>query len=311
MRVGRWRRNLGLAALLLAGQDCSQDQHRIDVLCSTGLAPAVREIADRFEQNNPAARVELTVLPDLDAISQLRVGVGSIDLVAIADPALVEHFLDLQLGAEYSLLAGDEVVLATGRSDIWSTSREVAEWNLNWLSLIFDSNLSFASADPDRDSLGYFTKLSWKLAEIHYDRQGLYRRFLLHLATAERRLEGLRLVQELESGRIDLAFIFLSTALQRNLNHLRLPPEVSLGSAAHSDLYSRVFEQISGPEGEIALEISASPIRYAVALLEPEDAWARRFQDFLFSRESKSLLRAMGYRDVPLEVVRSKRSRSQ
>ena len=293
--------------LLLVGHACNQEQHSIRVLCSTSLAPAVQEIATRFEQNNPAARVELTVITDLQAIARLRAEKGIADLLAIADRTLAERLIELQLGREFSLLAGDEIVLATARNDLWNTPAKVADWTLNWIRLIFQSELSFASADPDRESLGYLTKLSWKLAEIHYNRQGVYQRFLLHVAEERGSWDTSLLLQAVEAGRIDLAFVFLSTALQRNLPHLRLPPEVSLGSATHTELYSRVFEQIPGGEGDREWEIAASPIRYAVALLTPEDRWARQFQEFLFSQESKSLLRAMGYRDVPLEVVRPKR----
>jgi len=298
---------LGLGMLLLLGQACNQEQHSIRVLCSTSLAPAVREIATRFEQNNPAARVELTVLTDLQAISRLRAEKGIADLLAIADRTLAERLIELQLGGEFSLLAGDEIVLATIRNDLWNTPAKVADWTLNWVHLIFQSGLSFASADPDRESLGYLTKLSWKLAEIHYNRQGLYQRFLLNLAAERGSWESLQLLQEVEAGRIDLAFVFLSTALQRNLPHLRFPPEVSLGSATYAELYSRVFEKLPGGEGEPEWEIAGNPIRYAVALMTPEDPWAGRFQEFLFSQESKSLLRAMGYREVPFEVVRPNR----
>lgn len=295
-----WKRVVVLAAIgLLAGR-CSEERQELVFFHSESLEAAAHEIGARFEENHPSVFILYRSAPDLELLQSVLSG-NKPDLIAVADGRLIGKLLIPQRCSDYSLIGGDEIVLATDRGDLWNSQHELSHWRENWIDLIFRSGLRFAIADPDRDSLGYYSRLAWKLAEIHYDRQGLYQSFLLHME--EPRAGPRELVAALRQGEVDLIFAYRSTAINSGLKYISLPPQVSLGAAAYAQDYGRVFESIQGPSSSFRGQITGQRIRYAFAPLNPVADWARRFLENLESLESLNLFRALGYADLPVEKV--------
>jgi molybdate/tungstate transport system substrate-binding protein len=199
------------------------------------------------------------------------------------------------------------MVLATAQPELFNRSSEaLANWQDDWYDLLFSQAYTYGISDPDRDPAGYYSHLLWKLAEMHYNRPGLYRRFTLRLDPRWIRPKSSELVALLETGNLDFAFLYKSSAIQNNLAYLTLPPQVSLGEAAYAEAYSRAFVRVGGRTRDSSMEIRGAPIQYGLAVILESNIWAQRFVEFLLSPESEKLYREMGYLTSPIRKISSK-----
>ena len=93
--------------------------------------------------------------------------------------------------------------------------------------------------------------------------------------------------------------------VQNHLGFVALPAEVSLAEDTYRDLYSRVSLQVVGGQPGSTIEMTGTPIRYGIALTNPDNPWAKRLLDFILSPEVQQLYPELGYLGVPvLEVHR-------
>lgn len=289
-----------LGCLLILGSGCRRRSETVVVLHAGSLSPLISETARRFQENNPGVRIQSEPSGSLDALRKITELGKPCDLVATADARLIPYFLSEHLQRYYSFL-GNEMVLAAAREDRFGGLR--TQWESAWYELLFRGETSYGISDPDRDPAGYYAHLAWKLAEIHYNQPGLYRRFLRRLEVGKTRPKSSELIALLQTGNLDFAFLYKSSAIQNNLPFITLPPQVSLGEESYSDLYRRVFVTVSGKTPGTTVEIVGGPIRYGLAILSESNSWARQYSDFLFSPESQPLYRELGYTVVPITEV--------
>ena len=224
------------------------------------------------------------------------------DLLLTADHRLLDRFIVPDRAHRYYELVGNEMVLAGARNAAWIEG----EWRDDWYSNLLDH--TFGISDPARDPAGYFAHLVWKLAEINYNRPGLYRALSSRLDSRWMRPKSSELVALLEVGVLDFAFLYLSTAVQNNLPYLRFPPQVSLGDPAYGEVYARVFTPIPSPHNpQLQIEIQGAPIRAGVALLRPGRKAAASLLEFLIGSEAQGLFRGLGYTGIPVREIISVR----
>lgn len=290
-----------LAAVFAPG--CRASQVEVVVFHAGSLSPLLHEMSSRFEKNHPAIRIRHEPSGSLDVLRKITELKRRCDLVATADYRLIPEFLAPSTIRKLYTFLGNEMVLATGRSDLLGDPRRRQLWEEQWLDEIFRGNYSYGISDPDRDPAGYYAHLVWKLAEIHYDRPGTYQRFVNRLRREWTRPRSSELVALLETGHLDFAFLYKSTAVQNSLAFVAFPPEVSLGHAGYAELYRRAFLIVAGADPDSKIEITGAPIRYGVALLSatPE---ADLFLNFLLQSEAQQVYRELGYSPVaPREVA--------
>ena len=283
---------------------CGPQQTTVEIFHAGSLAPLVQELAARFETNHPQVVIRSESSGSLDVVRKVTELKKPCDLVATADQTLIARFLIPEYTDRFYSFLGNEIVLATDRSDFLDTPEAQLDWKDNWYELLFSSGASYGISDPNRDPAGYYTHLVWKLAEIHYDRQGLYRRFLGRLESRWTRPKSSELLALLQTHSLDFAFLYKSSAIQANLRFVNLPAQISLGEEAYADFYSQAFVRVAGQTPDSQFEITGSPIRYGVALLDPSNVWAKRFLEFALSPESRQIYRAMGYIGIPVKEVR-------
>ncbi len=296
-----------LLLALTASAGCQEKRVEVVVFHAGSLSPLMDEMASRFEKNHPDIRVLNEASGSLDALRKITELGRDCDLVATADYRILGDFLPVEsIHRAYTFL-GNEMVLATGRADLLKTSEERRDWAENWLDRLFQGGYSYGISDPDRDPAGYYARLVWKLAEIHYDRPGTYQRFSSRFRARWMRPRSSELVALLETGHLDFAFLYKSTALQNSLAFVSLPPEVSLADDAYADQYSRAFLQVAGPEPGSRIEITGAPIRYGVALLS-DSPQARQFLEFLLQAESQQVYRELGFAAVAPREIRPPRT---
>ena len=292
-----------LASVFFMG--CGNPEGTVVVFHAGSLSPLIQETFHRFRQNHPGVVLQSEASGSLDAIRKITELNKPSDLVAVADYRLIERISQVP---RYHIFLGNELVLATAKKDFLLGPPDNKVWEENWSEMISSGEYTYGISDPDRDPAGYYTHLAWKLAEIHYDRPGLYQRFLDAFDERWMRPKSSELVALLQTHSLDFAFLYKSTAVQNNLEFLSLPTQVSLAEDTYRDLYSSVFLQVTAEQPGSTIEITGTPIRYGIALTNPDNPWAARLLDFFLSPEVQQLYRELGYRSVPLLEVHSQES---
>ena len=286
-----------LAASVLSSSRCNSPTQNVIVFHAGSLTPLIRELGRRFEGNNPHTHILSEPSGSLDAIRKITELGKHCDIIATADHRLLSQFIVPIFSDHYYELLGNEIVLATARPDIFSSSPK--DWSQEWHRRI--DHLTFGLSDPARDPAGYFTHLVWKLAEIHYQSPGLYRHLVSRIDQRWVRPKSSELIALLQTNHLDTAFVYRSTAIQHKLKYLLLPPQISLGDPAYASHYQRVAVRVGSEKNH--LEIDGAPIRAGVALLSPDNTPAQNFLDYMLTAESTNLLPRMGYTRIPIQEI--------
>lgn len=296
-------RKIALFLTLILLSACGPTREIIVVFHAGSLSQLIGKVAERFEQNHPRVLIQSESSGSLDAIRKITELNKPCDIVAVADYRLIERFLRPRITHNYIFL-GNELVLATAKREMLQDLSQKSAWAENWYEKLSSRRYSYGISDPDRDPAGYYAHLCWKLAEIYYDRPGLYRRLVNGLQAQWMRPKSSELVALLQTETLEFAFLYKSTALQNNLGFVVFPTEISLVEDTYTDLYSRVFIDVAGTKPGSTFEVTGMPIRYGVALTNPANLWAQRLLDFLLSPEVQELYRELGYVNVPIAEVR-------
>ena len=280
---------------------CGNPEGTVVVFHAGSVSPLIQAVFDRFRNDYPGVVLQSESSGSLDAIRKITELNKPCDLVAVADSRLIEGISQV---SRYHIFLGNELVLATAKKEL--LQEEV--WKELWYERISSGEYSYGISDPNRDPAGYYAHLVWKLAEIHYDRPGLYQRFLETLEERWLRPKSSELVALLESRALDFAFLYRSTAVQNNLEFLALPAQVSLAKDTYQDLYSRVSLQVVAGQPGSTVEMTGTPIRYGIAQTNGDNPWAGRLLDYFLSPEVQRLYPELGYLGVPVYEVHRQES---
>ena len=296
---GHWP-GLCCCLIWLLLSSCSAEQTTVTFFHASSLDLLIDELARRFEKNHPQVRIVAEGSGSLAALSKITESSRSCDLLATSDPQLIIGGLGQQGFRQLHVFAGNEMVLASARPEFLEPAES---WQENWFELLFSRGHSYGIGDPERDPAGYYAHLVWKLAELFYQRQGLYRRFTSRLDPSWVQLTPAALLSSLQAGRLDFAFIYKSMAFQHGLEFVPLPAQIGLSEATYAPFYQQVFVRINDPRSGVTVDVDGKPIRYGVALLDESNPWAVGFLNFLLSPESQELYRELGYTQIPVRQL--------
>ena len=210
-------RFLGMGALL-AFATCQSEPHKVVVFHTSSLSPLLQTVSRRFEANNPDVAILAEAAGSLDTIGKVTDLGRACDLLAIADHRLIARLLmpeRIQVGYEF---LGNELVLAASERRLFEPLTRQPRRRKDWFELLIGGTHSYGVSDPDQDPAGYYTQLSWKLAELHYNRTALYRRLINGLDPRWVRPRSTELVDLLKNKTVDFAFLYKSVALQNGLD---------------------------------------------------------------------------------------------
>ena len=295
-------RCLGIGALL-AFAACPGEPHNIVVFHTASLSPLLQTVSRRFEANNPDVAILGEAAGSLDTIAKVTDLGRACDLLAIADHRLIARLLmpdRTQVGYEF---LGNELVLAASERRLFEPLTRQPRRRKDWFELLIGGSHSYGVSDPDQDPAGYYTQLSWKLAELHYNRTALYRRLINGLDPRWVRPRSSELVDLLQNKTVDFAFLYKSVALQNGLDFVDLPAQVSLSEPTYVQLYSQVSLRVRGDRSGSVMEVSGAPIRYGICLISQDNPWAVRFLDYVLSTEARSLYRELGYQSIDIREI--------
>ena len=282
---------------------CQRSTETINFFHAASLSPLAEAVSERFESMHPDVAVVRESGAGLDLIRRASSRTPGPDLLAISDRRLLQRLLTSGSVSRAFEFLGNDMVLATRDPEFLRATRLSGRSHRRWYEILLEQDYSYGIADPDRDPPGYCAHLTWKLAEAHYQRPGLYRRLLNRLDSRWICPESGELAALLRADVLDLAFLYRSTALQNDLAFLDLPPQISLGERPYGDFYAESVLRVAGTTPDSMAEITGVPIRYGVVLMREGRPWAERYLNYLLSPEVRALYRELGYRNVPVREI--------
>lgn len=166
-----------------------------------------------------------------------------------------------------------------------------------WYQVLLQPGVQIRRNDPHLDPMGYYTLLVCMLAESHYRFPDLRAR-LLGSDTNPEQVNSFNLAQ-LESGKIDAMFLYLSAAKGLAMPYLLLPDEVNLSNPALAADYAQVHFTTNAGQ-----TFHGKPISFSAAILNnaSNQRNALHFVEYLLSPAGQQHVQAAHFLPGPALV---------
>jgi molybdate/tungstate transport system substrate-binding protein len=204
-------------------------------LVAGSLLRVARSIPDAQVEAHGSATVRQLVLTDQ----------RDPDAVALADPRLFAG-----ISPRATLFATNALVIAYDPD-----SEHAAPLRRDWASAIGRAEIDLGRTDPDSDPLGYRTVMALRLAAANGDVDA---DAVLDRTNVLREVDVLNV---LEQGGLDGAFVYRNMAVERDLPYVELPDSIDFSDPSYADEYASVSYEL--PE----MTVRGAPIRYAATAL--------------------------------------------
>ncbi len=279
-------------AVLLASGGC-RDRREVVVFHAASLARVIKKASDAFERQHPQVRLRLEVSGSQTAARKVAELGMRADLVAVADPEVIDRILMPQHARWHIDFCTNELVIG---HDAHSAGTEKITSG-NWPEILLRPEVKLGCVDPDLAPLGYRSSIAWQLAESHYGQPGLAQRLRARCTPAHTVPSEAELVQLLVTRAVDYVFVYRSTAFEQRLKLTQLPVETNLGSPVQAASYARVRTPVRMKSGERPVLMPGAPIRYAVTMVTgaPNPDGAIAFLTFLLGEEGQRILSRSGF----------------
>ncbi len=215
------------------------------------------------------------------------------DIMASADFEVIDKTL-IPEHAEWNIrFAANQLVLAYTPGGRFAD--EITEDN--WYRILTREGVEWGHSDPNLDPCGYRSLMVMQLSEKYYSEPGLYKKLLSSRPKKNIRPKSVELVSLLKTGNMDYAWEYLSVAVQHELDYIKLPDKINLGSYEHDDFYSRAEVEVTGEKPGTMMTRTGKSCTYGVTLLKdaPNRDAAAEFLSYLLSPEGGlKILEEMG-----------------
>jgi len=303
-----------------------QTKTPLTVFAAGSLIVPLYEIEAAFEKAHPDVDVYTEFHGSIQVLRHNAELHEPIDVVISADHALIPMLMynatmpdtDIPYADWYLKFAGNRLALAYTENSRYAD--EIHEDN--WYEILSREDVRIGLADPRFDAAGYRTLMLMKLAEGHYQQEGIFSNvFSGQFTTPIRDLDreegitilvpeildtrsgsrvllrgsSIQLLSLLESGDIDYALEYESVVAQHNLRAVSLPDEINMGSAAHEADYQHVkvlldFQRFATVKPEFTGELIGYGLTIPANALQPDLAEA--YIQFLLSEEGRAIMEA-------------------
>ena len=294
-----WPTGLRCASLCLAVvAGCRKPPAEIAVFHASSLTAVLGDVAEKFQNDN--ARIRVRLEPSGSQVAGRKVvelGMRA-DIVAVLDAEIIRKMMIPGHAAWDVVFATNEMVLA--HKDHSRFTDEIS--TQNWPNVLGRPGVRLGRADPDTTPLGYYTLLTWQLAE----KSGTYSAAGVDLGP---RLSGqcakehvtpdeAELVTLLETRAIDYAFLLRSTAEDHRLKITSLPPDQNLSQPTLAKHYASASVDVRMKQGADRARITGGPITYGLTIPAgaPHAVEARSFVVMLLGEGGRRLLEKRGFR---------------
>lgn len=212
------------------------------------------------------------------------------DLLVLADEDVMRSLLMPEHVPGYARFARNRLVVAYGQRS------RVKAADSTWQDVLTRTDVEIARADPARAPAGYRTLLAWQLAERRLGVPGLARRFADAAPLRNVRGSEAEVIALVESGSVDLAWVYESSAKAAGLGVQRLPPWMDFGEPAESTWYATATARIPSPGSATQLVVRGAPVTYVVAVPRKADhpEHGRTLARFLTAGPGRARLAAAG-----------------
>jgi len=272
------------------------------------LSVPFEEMEKAFEHKHPGIDIEREAAGSQACARKITDLKKPCDIMASADLRVIDSFLIPTHASWNALFAANEMVLAyTDRS------QGTAEINReNWFEILARKGVSWGHSDPNLDPCGYRALMVIQLAEIFYQKPGLYRKTIENRPEGNIRPKSVELIALLQTGNLDYAWEYRSVAVQHGLKYLELPPEINLGDPAFDDYYGPALVRVSGKKPGEFIEYRGASTTYGITLLNqaPNRKAAVLFLGYLLAPDGGlKVMAEQGQKPISPPVVASPTAR--
>lgn len=266
--------------LLIGACDKTEKSQKLIIFNAGSLSVPFKKIAEEFKKTHPNTEILMESAGSRTCARKISDLNKPCDIMASADYSVINNLLIPDFADFNIRFATNEmcIVYTENSKGADSISKD------NWYNILLNKDVAYGRSDPNADPCGYRAILTTKLAEKHYNADGLADKILAKDNKFIRPKET-DLLALLESHTIDYLFLYRSVAQQHNLKYLILPDEVNLKNASMSDLYKTVSVEISGKKPGETVVKKGAPMVYGITIPKnaPSPKLALEFLKFVLS----------------------------
>lgn len=260
---------------------------------AASLARPFRDLEELFRERHPGVEVVRESGASVGEARKISDLGRKCDVYASADYTVLDDVLIPDHASYNILFARERIVLAHTQRSKYAT--EVT--GENWYEIVLRPDVNVGYANPALAPVGWRTLLSWKLTDLHYKDKLKGKSFYdqmkakvpaKHVVPDVAGLEPL-----LESLELDYAFMYKATAMQHNLQTVKLPDEVDLGSEKLAEQYAKAEVTMKDKDGKEQTRRGA-PCVYGITIVKaaPHPDLAVEWLKLLFSEEGQEIMKA-------------------
>ncbi len=318
-----------LIGLLTSGIGCASkpaEKVPLKVIIAGSLMIPFDDLKKAFEAEHPEVELQIEAHGSIQAIRQVSEVHQVMDLVASADYALIPMLMyQSQVPETGKPYADWYCKFATNRLGLaYSPKSKYADQinSDNWYKIIARADVKVGLADPRFDAVGYRALMALQLAKVAYGKptiledvmmgqfktpimlQAENRRAIIHVpevletqpeSNIVLRGASLQEIALLESGDVDYAFEYESVIQQHQLNLIKLPDAVNLGSEQYVQQYGQVQVQLDFKRfASVKPEFNGEVIGYGLTIPSnaPHPKQAEDFVAFLLGPKGRAIMQA-------------------
>ena len=269
------------------------------VLHAGSLARPLRAALDSFTAHT-GRRVDATSAGSLEAARRITELHDVPDIIALADEDVFPSLLMPNDVGGYFVFARNRMVIA-------SSPRHAGERtdSTNWYRALAAPGVEDGRSDPDLDPAGYRALLVLRLAARAYHLPSLETAVLARSGPENVRPKSADLTALLETGALDYAFVYESSARAAGLHWIPLPSSIDLSDESKAAEYATVSVRVRGRTRGDTITVRGAPIRYALAIPNraPHPDAAIALARYLLSDAGLRAMRGAGLPTVPPRYV--------
>lgn len=266
---------------------------QLTIFHAASLARPFRDLEQLFRERHPGVEVVResgTSVGEARKISDLG---RKCDVYASADYTVVDDVLMPDHAGYNILFARERIVLAHTQRSKYATELT----GDNWYEIVLRPDVHVGYANPALAPVGWRTLLTWKLADLHYKDKlkgrSFYEQMKAKVPAKHVVPDVAGLEPMLESLELDYAFMYKGTAMQHNLQTVKLPDEVDLGSEEFAEQYAKAEVTMKDKDGKEQTRRGA-PCVYGTTIVKdaPHPELAVEWLKLLFSEEGQEIMKA-------------------
>jgi len=271
-------------AMVVSASGCvaPPSQKTLTIFNAGSLSKPFKEIGAAFEKENPGVTVQQQSAGSVETVKKVSSLNQSADVVATSDWIPIAQYLYPNFTKWYGKFASNTMVIA-----YTNKSKYADEINsTNWYQILTRPDVQVGRSNPDADPNGYRTLMVWELAQKYYNNATLYSQLLNQAPSKNMRQKETDLIAPLQSGQLDYAWNYESTARQNNLSYVSLPAQLNLGDPAYQSFYQTVNATSAGQQ------VNGSLIEYGITV--PNNAQnpdlGQKFVAFVLGPEGSAIM---------------------